>query len=97
MMIENINNKEMKLAKEKAELIQLKNKLNISQSKIQTESKEFWSNLGITNAEGRKAYIIQQNAELTNEICHKQSKIVILEAELKCLEREWDLLTGCRN
>ena len=90
MMITKINRKETELGVAKAELIQLKNKLDIAQSDIQLKSKEFWSDLGITNAEGRRAYIHKQTGSLRSEVCDKQAEIVVLESELRCFEREFE-------
>lgn len=56
------------------------------------QPKSFWKNEGITNAEGRKAFIYFELDDLNEKIQEVKVKIEVVECDLGLAEKEFDFL-----
>lgn len=85
------------LIEEKSSLTLLENELKKEEAKINLFTKEQWKELGISNAEGRKAYIQVELGDLKLRIEEKRNKVAGLEITRSFLVKKVDVLCMVMN
>ncbi|MDO5849283.1 MAG: hypothetical protein Q4P18_07095 [Methanobrevibacter sp.] len=81
---------EKELADHKIKLMGLELARDVESAKLQSKSKEEWKELGITNAEGRKAHIDLELLFIKKEILGVKTSILRCEVDLRNLNRSLD-------